>query len=162
MASSQPNGNTFTEKYQRYAPALYRISMMYLCNTADAEEVMQDAFVRLICRKKSFTDEAHEKKWLLRVTINLCKDRLKSYWHKKVTMFDPAQLPDMTDEEKTFASLIIHLPQPAKSVLYLYYYEGYHIQEISQILRISNSAVKMRLKRAREQLKLDLEEDNYG
>jgi RNA polymerase sigma-70 factor (ECF subfamily) len=140
---------------------VYRISILYLKNKADAEDVLQEAFIKLFCHTPDFPDREDEKYWLIRISINLCKDRLKSFWFKKTVPILDMDFADKEAADIELLSLVLSLPKKTKDVIYLYYYEGYNISELSLILRISESAVKMRLKRGREHLKMELEGKEY-
>jgi RNA polymerase sigma-70 factor (ECF subfamily) len=128
-----------------------------LANRADAEEAMQEAFIRLLYKAPVFAEPEHEKRWLLRITVNLCKDKLKGFWRKKVVPTDDFKTYVNEPEDLQLAELVLSMPHKYKTVIHLYYYENYNVKEISLILRISASAVKMRLKRGRELLKFELE-----
>ena len=148
----------FDSKYETYAKMLFRLAMTHLGNSADAEDVMQDAFFRLIFRAPSFRDNEHEKRWLIRVTVNLCRDRQKSAWKQKTDM--PGELAGYAQEpeEKELAILIMDLPEKYRAAVHLHYSEGYSIAEIAKMMNLTQSAVKMRLSRGRKLLKLECEE----
>lgn len=146
----------FEAAYDAYGAAVYRLSMVYLGRHSDAEDVTQEVFVRLLYRAPAFTDEDHKKRWLLRVTANLCRDQLKSFWRRQVTELEDT-IPVDSPEEQEALSAVVHLPEKYKLPIHLHYYEGYSVAEIAEILKLSQSAVKMRLKRGRELLKIELE-----
>jgi len=146
----------FETLYERYGAMVYRLAMVYLGRRADAEDVTQEAFLRLLCRAPVFADAEHEKRWLLRVTVNLCRDQLRGFWRKRaVELEEDLLLPDR--ESFGVAEAVVALPEKYKAAIHLHYYEGYSVEETAQILRLGPSAVKMRLKRGREMLKLRLE-----
>lgn len=161
MESEQHINDVFTEKYQLYGDMLYRLSMVYLNNPMDSEDVMQDAFMKLLTKAPDFADSEHEKRWLLRITINCCKNKLKEKWRRSKQSLVEGMYHLDTKEEYNLAEMIASLPHKLKAPIHLYYYEGYKVAEISQILNIGVSAVKMRLKRGRELLRLELETDGY-
>lgn len=144
------------EAYDACGPAVYRLAMVYLGRPADAEDVTQETFVRLLCRAPAFADEEHRRRWLLRVAANLCRDQLHGFWRKRVTELDDA-LPAAPAEEREAARAVMALPEQYRLPIHLHYYEGYSVAEIASILKLGQSAVKMRLKRGREMLKLELE-----
>lgn len=144
------------EAYDACGPAVYRLAMVYLGRPADAEDVTQETFVRLLCRAPAFADEEHRRRWLLRVAANLCRDQLRGFWRKRVTELDDA-LPAAPAEEREAARAVMALPEQYRLPIHLHYYEGYSVAEIASILKLGQSAVKMRLKRGREMLKLELE-----
>ncbi len=153
-------GSNFSEAFALYADMLFKISMTYLGSREDAEEIMQEVFYKLLTHSPAFADGEHEKAWLIRTAVNLCKDTQRSAWHRKVIKTeemeayydDPAEIGIMED--------IMRLPVKYKTVIYLYYYEDYSVKQIAEILKIGESAVKMRLRRGRELLKMELEGEN--
>lgn len=144
------------EAYDAWGGAVYRLAMVYLGRHADAEDVTQEVFVRLLCRAPAFTGEDHKKRWLLRVTANLCRDQLRGIWRKQVTELEDT-LPAAPAQEQEALDAVLALPEQYKLPIHLYYYEGYSVAEIAGILKLGRSAVKMRLKRGREMLKIELE-----
>ena len=145
------------EKYNLYKNMLFQIAFSYLGNKHDCEDVIHDVFIKLCYYAPQFKDEEHEKSWIIRVTINLCKNYMKSFWNRKKVAIDGLEEYFSYDEEIEIMSDIINLPDKYKSVILLHYISGYKISEISEILEITESAVKMRLKRAKEKLKVELE-----
>ena len=144
----------FDAAYAAYGPMVYRLAMVYLGNSADAEDVMQEAFIRLLYHAPAFADTEHEKRWLLRVAVNLCRNQLKGFWRKRAVTLDL----DIEDPESTgVLETIVALPEKYKAPILLHYCEGYSVAEVGEILRLGQSAVKMRLKRGRELLRLELE-----
>lgn len=145
------------EAYDTYGAAVYRLAMTYLGRHADAQDVTQEVFIRLFRKAPSFRDGNHEKRWLLRVAANLCRDQLRSPRYNTAELEEdyPISDPDLFG----VADAIVRLPETYKAVIHLHYYEGYSVAEVARILHLSISAVKMRLKRGRELLKIELEED---
>lgn len=148
--------NTFEEAYDAYSGAVYRLAMVYLGRRADAEDVTQEAFLRLLYRAPDFAGEDHKKRWLLQVTANLCRDQLRGFWRKRVTELEDT-LPTAGPEELEALNTVMSLPEKYKLPIHLHYYEGYSVAEIAGIMKLGQSAVKMRLKRGRELLKIELE-----
>ena len=150
----------FEAKYNDYGNMLYKIAFLYLGNATDTEDVLQDVFTKYLCGKYKFKNQEHEKAWFIRVTQNKCLDYLKKSGRKNVCIDDV----DITDTynydetEQDIISKVIALPPKYKSAIILYYYNDYSVEEISKILKISKSAVKKRLQRGRDILKLELED----
>lgn len=144
------------EAYDACGAAVYRLALVYLRRPADAEDVTQEVFVRLLCRAPAFADEEHRRRWLLRVAANLCRDQLRGFWRKRVTELDEA-LPAAPAEEREALDAVMDLPEQYRLPIHLHYYEGYSVAEIAGILKLGQSAVKMRLKRGRDMLKPELE-----
>ncbi|MCI9037762.1 MAG: RNA polymerase sigma factor [Oscillospiraceae bacterium] len=146
----------FEAAYDAYGLMVYRLAMVYLGSRADAEDVTQEAFIRLLGRAPAFTSGEHEKRWLLRVTVNLCRDQLKGFWHKRAVELEPG-LPAQDPESLGLAEAIVALPEQYKGPIHLHYCEGYSVAEIGEILHLGQSAVKMRLMRGRELLRKEME-----
>ena len=150
----------FEAKYNDYGNMLYKIAFLYLGNATDTEDILQDVFTKYLCGKYKFKNQEHEKAWFIRVTQNKCLDYLKKSGRKNVCIDDV----DITDTynydetEQDIISKVIALPPKYKSAIILYYYNDYSVEEISKILKISKSAVKKRLQRGRDILKLELED----
>ena len=145
-----------TRMIQQHSQMLLRLACTRLDNPADAEDAVQEAFLRLLSRAPSFADAEHEKRWLLRVTVNLCRDQLKGFWRKRTAALEPDE-PAPDPETLGVAEAIVALPEQYKAPIHLHYCEGYSVAEIGEILHLGQSAVKMRLKRGRDLLKLELE-----
>ncbi|WP_405111351.1 RNA polymerase sigma factor [Paenibacillus sp. FSL K6-1217] len=151
-------GNHVIQSYEVYAEMLYRIALVHLGSRQDAEEATQDTFIKLMEKAPVFKDDEHQKAWLIRVITNHCKNLLGRGWRKREVKLEGVE-PITSDnpEELAILQLVLALPVKYKAVIHLYYYEDYPVQEISRILQISESAVKMRLQRGRQLLRLELE-----
>ena len=148
----------FSEKYDEYAPMVYRICALRLGNRLDAEDAMQNTFIKFFYKAPEFPDTESEKAWLIRVAINVCKDFQKSFWQKKTEGLDEtAELTVGVIEDAVRLIDVFDLSPKNRTVLQLYYYEGYSVTEISKILKISVNGVTSRLSRARSKLKLEME-----
>ena len=144
----------------RFRPSVFRLAYGMVRNREDAEDITQDAFVRLYQSDKRFNDDEHTKAWLIRVTINLCKDMVKSAWYRH----RDEPVSDISSENDTISPLkncIERLDAESVAVIYLFYYEGYSIREIAEIRRTTSAAVRTRLTRARKQLRKMLSEEDY-
>jgi RNA polymerase sigma-70 factor (ECF subfamily) len=134
-------------------------------NESDAEDILQDVFTTRLYYKKAFESEEHEKRWLIRVTVNTSKNYLNVFWRKKkVSMEDLESMAiGQNDiETKEVLEAVLSLPQKCKAPMYLHYYEGYTCKEIGEILGCKESTIKMRLKKGRELLKFDLEKEAFS
>lgn len=148
----------FAVKYDKYSPTLYRICVLRLGNKQDAEDAMQNTFIKYCYKSPVFSGEEEEKAWLIRVAVNCCKDFQKSFWQKNtVGLNEAASISTGVIEEAVKLIDVFELSPKNRVVLDLYYYEGYTIKEISDILRISEKSVSSRLSRARQKLKLEME-----
>ncbi|MDF9843598.1 MULTISPECIES: RNA polymerase sigma factor [unclassified Paenibacillus] len=151
-------GNHVIKSYEAYSDMLFRIAMVHLGRRQDAEEAVQDTFIKLMEKAPDFNDAEHQKAWLIRVLTNTCKTMLGRGWRKREVKLDGAEaLAADGPEDLALLQLVMALPVKVKTVIHLYYYEDYSVQKISSILQISESAVKMRLQRGRQLLKLELE-----
>ena len=146
------------ERYDLYKTMLFRIAFSYLGNRHDCEDILQEAFIRLCYKAPEFPSEEDEKRWLIRVTINLCKSQIRSFWNRNRQSIEELEILAPDQEDKELLQEILRLPKNYKIVIYLHYIEGYKLAEIARILQVSESAVKMRLKRGRDQLRLEMEE----
>jgi len=141
-----------------YRLGIYRLAFSCMGNRFDAEDVVQDTFLRLFQQKKNFSDEEHKKAFLIRVAINRCKDMHKSAWFKKRVELDDCIPADdyLNKSENILRDYIIRLKPRYRAVIFLFYYEEYSVAEIAGILKMSETAVTTRLSRARKQLKIEL------
>lgn len=150
--------NQLKEHYLLYKDMVFRISMIYVANIEDAKDITQEVFIRLMKHGFNFEDDNHEKKWLIRVTKNLCCDYHRSKWSKRES-FDEIEKQYYQNDHESFETLeeIMKLSDKYKLIIILYYYEGYQIKEIAEMLNKKESTIKMRLKRAKEILKIEME-----
>ena len=146
---------------ERFSDMIFRIAYQNLFNVCDAEDVVQDVFLKLLKQKKrQFTDDEHLKSWLIRVTVNHCVDVKRSFFRKNTVSIDDMEIPYEPEEQEVLEELS-RLPEDTRNILYLHYYEGYTIKEIAKILGKKQNTVNSRLTRGREQLKKYLEV-SYG
>lgn len=147
-----------------YSNTIRRLCMIHSKNYADTEDIFQTVFLKYVLSSVSFESEEHEKAWFIRVTINACKDLLKSFFRNHTVSLDeiinqPADLPD--DNREVFEA-VLSLPQKYRQVVYLHYYEGYTAVEIGEILGKNVNTVYTLLTRSRQLLRKKLEGDGYG
>jgi RNA polymerase sigma-70 factor (ECF subfamily) len=155
----------FEEIYHKYKQSLYRIAYTYVRNESDAEDILQDVFTTRLYYKKAFESEEHEKRWLIRVTVNTSKNYLNVFWRKKKVYMEDLEsmaIGQNNIETKEVLEAVLSLPQKCKAPMYLHYYEGYTCKEIGEILGCKESTIKMRLKKGRELLKFDLEKEAFS
>lgn len=155
----------FKEIYQRNVGRVYRICVLYLKSSSEAEDATQDIFIKFLEKQMDFKNEDHEKAWFIVVAKNYCKDFLKSWW--KSRRIDIESLPEISySEEETNVTDIfeklLSLPKKYKIVMYLYYYEEYSIKQISDILNRKESTIQTQLSRGRNLLKEKLGGINNG
>lgn len=143
---------------EKYGDMLFRICLSMLCNKHDAEDVVQDTFLIYLNRKPSFNDDEHEKAWLIRVCINICKNKMRFRSRHNHINIETLAAYGFTYKDSSIFDSVSKLPEKYKSVILLYYVEEYKVKEIANILKVSTAAIKKRLQRGREMLKI-YEED---
>ena len=138
-----------------YSPSLLRAAFLYLKNAADAEDAVQDVFLRYWERQPDFVNEAARKAWLYKAVCNRCKDKLRSGWfrHRAELTEDLSYLPI---EQSDLMDALFALDKKYRIPLHLHYYEGYTIKEIAAILKLPSATVGSRLSRGRTMLKQTL------
>lgn len=145
---------------RNYHSMLYRLAYSYVSNAADAEDLCQEAFLRLYRADEVFAGDENCKAWLIRVTINLSKNLLRSSWRTRhIALEDCTNVPAAQLPDDSLLTALSTLPPKYRSVLYLHYYEGYSAKEIAQMLQKSTSAVTTQLARGRAKLKAILEQE---
>lgn len=139
-----------------YSTMLIKLAFTYVKNISDAEDIVQDIFVSLMKRGKGFDNEEHEKAWLIRVTINKCKNHLKSSWNRlKVPLEE--NISYQQEEQSEVLSVVLDLPDKYRTVIHLYYYENYSINEIAELMTRRPATIGTWLSRGRNLLKSKLE-----
>lgn len=146
------------EAVTSYSNMLYKICIVMLCNEQDAQDAIQDTFCRYLEKSPDFTDKEHEKAWLISVATNVCRDMLRfRSRHPKISIDELADSL-ATPGERDILTELIELPSKHRTVIYLHYVEGYQVKEVASILNLTEHAVKKRLQRGREQLRLSWKE----
>ena len=146
---------------QRYRDMVWRVALNACRQTQDAEDVVQDVFLKLYTTRREFAGEEHLKHWLLRVTVNRCRTLLACPWRTRRADAvpdapDPAQALDAG--QRALYEAVRALPPGQRVALYLSSFEGYSTAEIAQLLHLRQTAVTTRLHRARTRLRALLEE----
>ncbi|MCM1040174.1 MAG: RNA polymerase sigma factor [Ruminococcus sp.] len=142
-----------------YGNLLYRTAMVILGNPQDVQDVLQDVLIKCMTKKPDFDNKEHEKAWLLRVTINLCKDMLRFRSRHQYLDIETVVIESEEVQEYGLLQEIALLPYKWRIVLILHFVEGYSLKEIAGILSISENAVKKRMQRAKTALKKRLEDN---
>ncbi|MBQ2759617.1 MAG: RNA polymerase sigma factor [Clostridia bacterium] len=147
--------DAFSFAFKQFTDTVYRIALHNTSNFSDAEDVTQEVFVKLLETNKAFRDSEHIKAWLIRVTINLCRDKMKKT--SRETLVDNV-LPLKTNEEKPdVLEAVKALSENYRNTIYLHYYEGYTAKEIGKILGAKESTVLSWLSRGRDALRKELD-----
>ena len=141
-----------------YGDLLYRTGIMILGNPQDVQDVLQEVMLKVLQKMPEFHDSEHEKAWLLRVTVNLCKDMLRFRFRHQYIQIDELEIEAVDTDDRQLLQEIIQLPPRWRIVLLLHYVEGYSLKEIADILSVSENAVKKRMQRAKAGLKKKLQE----
>ena len=151
------------EIFQKYGEMMYKLCIVMLKKTYDAEDTVQDALIKYMLKKPLFETYEHEKAWLIRVTINLCKDLLRFYKqhpHINIETIKTTYPEDSIDSQ--IFDVLLELPSKYKTVIFLYFLELYNCFEICNIFKITDSTVKKRLERGRNLLKKNLGVNECG
>ena len=157
MPTLQRTGKEIAEIYNRQVDTVYRICYSFMKNTHDTEDLVQETFLRLLSSSVVFQSSEHEKAWLIVTASNLSKDTLKKWWRKTEDISDPTLgLQQPPFEINGVLEAILELPKDQKTVVYMYYYEGYSTADIARYLGCPHATVRSRLSRARKNLKLQL------
>ncbi|MBQ9948960.1 MAG: sigma-70 family RNA polymerase sigma factor [Oscillospiraceae bacterium] len=154
------NSEALTGYIEMFHKSVYRLAYSYVKNHADAEDITQEAFLRLYRSEVIFPSDKDCRAWLFRVTVNLSKNLLKSCWFTRRTELDES-IPCESREDSTLLESVMKLPPKYRVTIHLYYYEGYSVKEIADIMGASVSSVTTRLSRGREQLKEMLQKEGF-
>ncbi len=150
----------FAKALELWGDTVFRVAYSYLKNRADAEDVMQETFLKLYREQPAFESGEHQRRWLIRVAVNEAKSLLRSAWFRRTVPLEErldAPVFDRPEQSELFDQ-VMALPKQYRLVIYLYYYEGYQAKEIGQLLRTNLSTVQTRLMRARGLLQKSLKE----
>ena len=149
----------FLVLFNLYKNDIYRFIYSYTKNLYDADDILQSVFIKLYKHQNLFNKLNDEiKKWLIKVSINECKNLFLSFWRKNVS-FDYNDNISYSNQNDNIMPFILKLPTKYRTIIFLYYYEGYKIDEIAHILNLSSTNIQTILYRAREKLKEMLKED---
>jgi len=140
------------EIVKRNLNRLLRTAVAIMGSKAEAEDIVQDTFIKLIEKQPDFNSPEHETAWLIRVTVNLCKSRLRSHWWQKTVPLLESHRAQY-DEQIDILQTILSLPVKYRTVIHLFYYEGYSTKEIASLIELKEPAVRKQLTRARAILK---------
>lgn len=149
----------YREIVEKYSDMIYRIAYQRVLNQYDAEDIVQEVFVKLLCNKNYFRDGERVKAWLIRVTVNLCVNYKKKLARQKTISASQLEIP-FTEPEREILEELYLLSDEDRIILYLYYYEEYKIREIAKILRQKQNTINSKLTRARNKLKKIMEVNN--
>lgn len=149
--------------FSEYSDLLYRIALVKLRNKSDAEDAVQDSFIKYLSSPFVYSSDKEEKAWLVKVLENTCRDMLRRNGRRELVPID--EMCDIGVEDEASQGVFEALSQVSekcRTVILLHYLEGFSINEISKSLSLSVSAVKMRLMRGREELSEILGKENIN
>lgn len=149
----------FEQAVREHQNMVFRVALHCFANRQDAEDAVQEVFLRLYGRQEPFESPEHLRRWLIRVTVNCCRDVLRSPWRKRRVYLEelPVSSLDQPEQRQLYRE-VMALPEKYRTVLDLFYYEELSVREIGEILGAGDSTVTTRLSRARQQLKKRLKE----
>ncbi len=148
------------ETVEKYSDTVLRLAFSYMKSREDAEDIVQEVFIKLIEKGGRFENSEHEKAWLLRVAINMCKNKLKRRGLKRMEpLSDTIASDDGVFCGSVVTDAVMNLNAQQRTIIHLYYYEGYKTPEIAEILHMRESSVRSSLYRARQNLKIMLKEE---
>lgn len=149
---------------ERYGDMVRRLCLVHLKNPADTEDIFQNVFLKYVLSPVVFESPEHEKAWLIRVTLNACKDLVKSFFRSRTVPLEELldQPAPLSEEHREVLEAVLALPPKYRDAVYLHYYEGYTAAEIGKLLGKNTNTVYTLLNRAREQLRETLGGDRDG
>ena len=158
---NEPVNNDLDALFQTYGDMVYRLALVRTRSAADAEDVVQEVFLRCLRSNPSFQNAEHQKAWLIKVTVNCSKSLLGSAFRRHAVPEDAMGELVSEDEvpDSTVYDAVMKLPEKYRTAIHLYYYCGFSVNEISKIEGIKIATVKTHLSRARAILKDKLKED---
>lgn len=149
----------FRQAVEEHRDVVFRIALTYLRDRADADDVAQDVFLKLLKSDAQFESWEHLRRWLIRVTINECKSLFRKPWRRVEDIENLADsLSTAQEETKAVLSDVMRLPERFRVPIMLYYYLGFSTSEIAELLHVPAATVRTRLARGRSKLKFILEE----
>ncbi len=150
-------GDEYIEQtVKKYSSSMLKTAFSLLKSTADAEDAVQEAFIKLLTKAPEFENDEHQKAWLLRVTVNISKNMLKSAKRKNLPLTEEIPYMEKSDDVLPY---VLSLDEKYRVVIHLYYYENYSLKEIAEILSLPGATVGTRLARARKLLEKSIKED---
>ncbi|MCH5315183.1 MAG: sigma-70 family RNA polymerase sigma factor [Eubacterium sp.] len=164
MAIVNFDKQVFDNLYQKYSSMIFRTSYNFLLNKEDAEDIVQEVFIKYFISNKKFNDSNHEKAWILKVTANLCKNALRSKHRQNLQLDDTIKIIDNTfeksrDDHIDLENTLSKLSANQRLAVYLFYYEQIPIKDIAKIMKSNENTVKSYLSRSKSKMKIYLEKE---
>jgi RNA polymerase sigma factor (sigma-70 family) len=151
------SSNEMQKIVEEYTTRMIRLAYTYVKNHADAEDIAQEVFISYLTHCPNLSSEEHRKAWLYRVTMNKCKDHLKSGWKKRVTLTVSEEFGYIPRESSNIIETTLRLREKYRMPIYLFYVEDYSVPEIGALLKVKPSTVRTWLERGRRELR-----EKYG
>ena len=151
-----------TRAMEAHADTVKRLCVLYLKNHADTEDIFQTVFLKYTLSSTAFESAEHERAWFIRVTINACKDLLRSFFRRRTVPLEQAAVQAVREEDGAVLEAVLALPEAYRTAIYLHYYEQYIAPEIARLLGKNTNTVYTLLTRGRERLRRALEGDGDG
>ena len=145
--------------YREYMPSVYRMAFSYMQNHPDSEDVVQEAFLRLAQSGKRVQDKRQVQAWLIITAANLCKDMLRRSRRKELPLEAASTTAAPEEKDRSLQAVVLALPEKYRTVIYLHYFEGYSVMELAKLLHRPESTVKTWLRRGRDALREQLDEE---
>ena len=160
-SAPQPEAD-FDRLVEQYQTAVLRVCYLYLCDRSQAEDAVQETFLKVYRNLESFRGESSEKTWIMKIAVRVCYDMNHSGWYRLINRrVTPEMLPEASvpfeEKDDALTRAVIRLPIRLREVILLYYYQGLKVNEVAEALGISQPSVSQRLKRGRDRLKDALE-----
>lgn len=151
----------FCEQYAKYKNTVYSVIFNYVQNAEDTADLLQEVFIKLYSADTQFTGDEHRKAWLIRVSVNMCKNHLRTIKNRKnVVLEEDIPYFDQTADNELL-KVVLTLPEKYRIPIHLFYYEDYSIKDIATVLDLPESTVKIHLKRGREKLSKILKKEDW-
>lgn len=151
----------FVKAYDKYKNTVYSVIFNYVRNNDDTAELHQEVFIKLLRYEGDFESDEHMKAWLLRVSINMCKNHLRDMKHMSAEPIDEEIPYEENESHGELLRYVLALPEKYRVPIHLFYYEDYSVKQIAQVLGIPEATVKIRLKRGKEKLKKVLNREDW-
>lgn len=150
---------------KRYGNMVFRLALVKMKQKETADDIFQEVFIKLIKLRNRLDSCEHEKAWMIKTTLNCCKDMWKSAWVRRIVyeqLDSTCEDSNMIEKDDGIYTLVLKLPDKYRVIVHLYYYEEFSIKEISEMLKMNGNTISTRLKRARDILKKELVKGGFN
>ncbi len=153
--------SVFLDVFEKFKNTVYSVVFNYVRNAEDAADLQQDVFVKLLASEAEYENEEHIKAWLIRVSINLCKNHLRSKSYLSDAPLSEEIPAEVKGDSDDLFAMVLTLPEKYRIPLHLFYYEEYSVRQIATAMELPEATVKIRLKRGREKLGKSLRKEDW-